>query len=66
MPDISKYLEAIGGDSIFDLFRFIEAWNKVTVENGDIIDQFMAKRTVLELGEAIYLYAQWKEMQCQE
>lgn len=66
MPDISKALKEVGGDSIFDLFRFVEAWNNVSVENGDTIDQFMAERTVLEVGEAIFLYSQWKEMKCRK
>ena len=66
MPDINDALDAVGGDSILDLFKFVEAWNEVSVDKGDIIDQFMAKRTVLEICEAIYLYSQWKELKCRE
>lgn len=66
MPDINDALDAIGGDSILDLFKFVDAWNGVSVDKGDIIDQIMAQRTVLEVSEAIYLYSQWKEMQCRE
>ena len=67
MPDFSKSLEAVADEPIGNLFKFVEAWYSVSAEKGDVIDQFMAERTILEVGEAIHLYAQWKEMQkCRE
>lgn len=66
MPDITREIEAVGNDPIKNLFRFVMSWNDVSVENGDTIDQFMAERTLLEVGEAIHLYAKWKELKCRE
>ena len=67
MPDITESLNAVADEPIGNLFKFVEAWYTVSEEKGNVIDQFMAERTILEVGEAIHLYAQWKEMQkCQE
>ena len=66
MPDITKEIKAVGKDPIENLFKFVMAWNNVSDEHGDTIDQFMAERTLLEVGEAIHLYAKWKELKCRE
>ena len=66
MADISRDLKVVGNDSINNLFDFVMSWNAISKENGDEIDKFMAERTLLEVGEAIYLYARSKEMQCQK
>ena len=66
MADIDNHLEAVGNDSINNLFDFVKAWYEAAKEHGDTIDQFVAERTVLEVSEAIYLYSRWKEMKCQE
>lgn len=66
MADITKDLNAVGGDSIKSLFDFVMSWNAVSAKNGDTIDQFMAERTLLEVGEAIHLYARWKGIECQK
>ena len=66
MADISRDLKVVGNDSINNLFDFVMSWNAISKENGDEIDQFMAERTLLEVGEAIHLYARSKEMQCQK
>lgn len=66
MADISRDLKVVGNDSINNLFDFVMSWNAISKENGDEIDQFMAERTLLEVGEAIHLYAKWKGIECQK
>lgn len=66
MPDIDKDLNAVGKDSILELFTFVQAWHETSMDAGDLIDQFMGLRTLLEVSEAIHLYSKWKELQCQE
>lgn len=64
IEDIRDDLSAVGEDSITDLFSFVKAWNDTTEENGDFVDKIMACRMGLEVGLAIHLYAQWKELKC--
>ena len=66
MPTIDKDLVAVGEDSILDLFTFVQAWHNTSTTNGDLIDQFMGLRTLLEVSEAIHLYSKWKEKSCRE
>lgn len=66
MPDIFKDLEAVGKDSISDLFDFVTAWDETTKENGDVVDQIISQRMGLEVGLAIHIYSQWKELTCQK
>ena len=60
MPDITDDLVVVGKYPINDLFAFINEWNKVAYKNGDRIDQFMSMRTLLEVSEAIHLFARLK------
>ena len=62
MADITKAINKVGNNSIKDLYDFVMSWNAIAKEKGDTIDQFMAERTILEVGEAIYLFARSKEM----
>ena len=66
VDDIRDELSAVGEDSIADLFSFVKAWNETTSKNGDIVDKIIAERMGLEVGLAIHLYTQWKELACRE
>lgn len=64
--DIRDELKTVGDDSITDFFSFVMAWYNTSANNGDVIDKISAERMGLEVGLAIHLYAQWKELKCRE
>ena len=65
MQGIEDALKAVQGDTIQELFSFLEKrWEKESTSS-DPLEQMKGMRAIAEVGLAIYDYARSKEI-CQE
>lgn len=63
MLGINEALEAVGDDSIQHLFEFVEMQNEIA---DNFYEDFEAKRMAIEIGKAIFIYAEYKERICRK
>ena len=63
MYELDNDLDAVGKDSIADLFAFVDKHYEEARLNSkeDPVEHFMATRIIVEVSHAIHLYAQSKE-----
>ena len=63
MQGINDALEAVGSDTIQHLFEFMEI--RAELASNDL-ERLLTRRSAVELGLAIFAYAEHKERICRE
>ena len=66
MQSIKEALDSVGGDTIQHLYDFVDMQKEIADESGNFYEIVEATRLGLEVGLAIYAYADSKERICQE
>ena len=63
MFELDNELDIVGKDSIADLFAFVDRFYEDArlQSKQDPVGHFMATRTIIEVSQAIHLYAKSKE-----
>ena len=65
MDTIQEALALVGDEPISNLFEFVEIVQESTDKNKDIVRWFDATNIAVDVGRAIYRYAESKERICQ-
>ena len=66
MQGIKDALESVGADTIQHLYDFVDMQKEIADESGNFYEIVEATRLGLDVGLAIYAYADSKERICQE
>ena len=65
MDTIQEALALVGDEPISNLFEFVEIVQESTDKNKDIVRWFDATNIAVDVGRAIFRYAENKERICQ-
>lgn len=66
MQSIKDALDSVGGDTIQHLYDYVEMQKEIADESGNFYQIVEATRLGLDVGLAIYAYADSKERICRE